>query len=333
MPMKKQKKLMEYVIMLFEKHGQKAFEKAKTDVLKEKMRPIQVHKAICYFMEESWHDVQHPALMSLTCEAVGGNPAETIGVSAGIVLLAGAADIHDDVIDCSKVKNGKLTVFGKFGKDIAVLVGDALLFKGLTLLYNACEKLSKDLRESIPKLVEQAFFEIGSAEALETELKKEKYNITPEEYYSVIEAKAGVADTCAKIGALLGGGSTNEVNMLGQYGRTLGILMEIRNDFIDLFDPIELKNRVKNECLPFPLLYAFQNLEIKYKIVQLLSGKKITNRTVHKLLNLVMDLNEVQKLKEKMKNLIDFQMKQLHNYNIRIRDKLSILLQATIEDL
>ena len=73
-----------------------------------------------------------PALFSLVCEAVGGDPDITMPIAISITLISGAIDIHDDIIDQSKTKGDQPTVFGKFGKDIALLVGDALMFKGFT---------------------------------------------------------------------------------------------------------------------------------------------------------------------------------------------------------
>jgi len=331
MKKKNNKKLMKQVQVLLTKHGQRAFEIAKTAVLNEKMMCKLVYEAIRYFMEESWYDVQHPALLSLACEAVGGNPDATTQIGAAIVLLAGAADIHDDIIDKSITKGSRPTVYGKFGKDIALLAGDALLFKGLILLHEACEKLPKKQRQAILNLTKQAFFEIGSAEAKETGFK-EKYDLTPEEYRKVIEMKAAVAEANTRIGAILGGGYSEEIDVLGHYGRTLGMLMTIRDDFIDLFEPDELGNRAKNECLPLPILYAFQNKRKKSEIIRLFRKNKITKQETRKILDLIMDTKNVQELKKEMKLLIKKEEKLLGRIG-RTKNALRLLLHSTLEDL
>ena len=45
-------------------------------------------------------------------------------MSAALVLLTGAADIYDDIIDKSKVKSTKPTAYGKFSQDAVLLAGD-----------------------------------------------------------------------------------------------------------------------------------------------------------------------------------------------------------------
>lgn len=332
MTKKTRKKLMERVQVILKKHGQNAFETAKNVILKEKNVCTQVYEALRYFMEESWYDVQHPALISLACKAVGGNSNKAINIGASIVLLAGAADLHDDVIDKSKVKNSRPTVLGKFGKDIAILAGDALLFMGLFLLYKSCEGLSKEQSEAIMKIVKQAFFEISNAEAIEAKHRKDKYNLTPEKYYKIIEAKAAVAEACARIGAILGGGSLEEIDVLGHYGRTLAILMTIRDEFIDIFEPDELANRIKNECLPFPFLYALKNAKERDKLIQLIKANKITEKVSQKLVDLITGMEETQKLKNELRSLIENEINLLKSIK-RNHNTLKLILESTLEDL
>jgi len=333
MSKKTNKKLMEQAKTILKQRGQKAFETAKNTVLKEKIKYEPAYEALRYFMEEVWHDFTHPALLSLACEAVGGNPDKTNQIGAAIALIAGAADVHDDIIDRSEIKGSKLTVFGKFGGDIALLAGDALLFEGLTLLHEACENLPKKQRKAVLKLSKQAFFDIGSAEAKETSFKG-KHDLAPEEYSSLIEMKAAVAEANTQIGAILGDGTPEEIAALGRYGRTLGVLMTIRDEFIDTFEPDELKNRAENECLPLPILYMFQNPELKKQITYILKKKKITEGDAHKIVDVVFEAKEIQNLKKEIRSLV----KKASAEIIIIKKPsvlpvLRLLLEASIEDL
>src|SRR3972149_4246174 len=213
------KKLMEQARTLLKERGQKAVEVSKQYVLKEKLEYAPLREALRYFMEELWDDILHPALLSLACEAVGGNPEETINFGAAIVLLAGGADIHDDIIDQSIVKGSKKTVFGKFGRDIAILAGDALLLKGVYLLHEACEHLPGNEKKEILKLMRDAVFEVSGAEAKEATLRG-RTDILGQEYLDIINRKVASAEATARIGAILGGGTKSEIAVLGHYGRT-----------------------------------------------------------------------------------------------------------------
>ena len=77
-------KLMEQVKAILIERSKKAMELAKQAVLKEQIKYEPLHEALRYFMEEIWYDASHPTLLSLACEAVGGNPDATIDVGAAI---------------------------------------------------------------------------------------------------------------------------------------------------------------------------------------------------------------------------------------------------------
>jgi len=325
------KKSMEKVKKLLEERGRKAYEVAKEEILNEEIEYKPIRDALQYFIQELWHNFQHPALLSLTCESVGGKPEDTTFIGAALVLLTGAADIHDDIIDQSKTKGSKPTVFGKFGRDIALLVGDALLLKGFTLLQKACEGLPRKQGEKIMSSVREAFFEIGVAEAKETSFRG-NWDLAPEEYLDIIRMKAAIAEVTARIGATLGGGNSKEINALAHYGRTLGILMTIRDDFIDLFELDELGNRAKNECLPLPILYAFRNTRKKSEIVRLLKKDQITEKEIEEILDLIIDMKEVQELKNEMQLLVE-KAENFLSYIRRNRSSLELLLHSTLEDL
>ena len=79
--------------------------------------------------------------MSLAYEAVGDNPKKTIPFSEAIVLVTGAADLHDDVIDKTFQKGANLTVLGKFGAPVAILAGDVLLSQGMSQLSRSLAEL------------------------------------------------------------------------------------------------------------------------------------------------------------------------------------------------
>lgn len=333
MKRKTRKKLRGKVKILLKKRGQESFEFAKKTILQEKIGYKPVHEALRFFMEEAWYDVQHPALLSLTCEAAGGNPDKTTRIGAAMVLMTGAADIHDDIIDKSEIKGSKLTVLGKFGKDIALLVGDALLFEGLTLLHESCESLPKKQKQIIINLTKQAFFEIGNAEAKEISFKGKK-DLAPEEYRNIIEMKAAVAEANARIGAVLGGGTLEEIDALGRYGRILGVLMTIRDEFIDTFEPDELRNRAENECLPLPILCAFKNDKTKSKLLCLLKKRKLNENDAYRVVEIISNTKEVQQLKKQMRLLIRNGIESLQFGKVRrMKKELRQLLLSTIDDL
>ncbi len=140
-------KLLQQVNAILLKRSKKAIESAKKAVSQEQIKDPKLREALHYFMEEICADASHPTLLSLACEAVGGNPDKTVGVAKAIVLLTGAADIHDDIIDQSQTKDLKPTIYGKFGKDIAIVAADILWIKGMLTLNEECEHFQLEKKD------------------------------------------------------------------------------------------------------------------------------------------------------------------------------------------
>lgn len=326
-----EEKLMEQVKKLLIERSKKAIEIAKKAVLQEQLKYQPLQEALRYFMEEIWYNAAHPALLSLSCEAVGGDPEATTNIAAALVLLTGAADIHDDIIDQSITKDSKPTVYGKYGKDIAIIAGDVLWFKGMLMLNEACEPFPVEKKRAILELAKQSFFDIGSVEAKEANLRR-NLDLQPEAYLDIITVKVSVAQAAAEIGAIVGDGTAQEVEILGQFGKTLGTLMTIRDEFVDMFELDELKNRFKNECLPLPILCAFQDADLKKEIIGLLEREEISETDLDKMLELVTNASEVQKIGKEMRSTMQEVAKRLscikQNNDIFIQ-----MLESTLEDL
>ncbi|MGD6934576.1 MAG: polyprenyl synthetase family protein [Candidatus Bathyarchaeia archaeon] len=289
--------------------------------------PPQLRNLASYFIEETWPNTHHPALMALTCEAVNGNIKKTYPISAAVVLLTGAADIHDDIIDKSKRKGNKQTAYGKFNKDLVLLAGDMLLFQGLISFHNAAENLPKKMRQAIFDVLEQSFFKIGYSITSERCLRKKPANIL--EYRNIIENKGCIAQACAEIGAIIGQGKPKDVEVLSHYGKTLGFLMTLKNEFTDMQDIREMKGRLKNEILPLPMLYAFKDAAAKAQITALLQDK-LTKQNVLKINKIATATEEVQQLKQEMINLQLTEENALDTLKIR-QDSLKLLLKSSTQ--
>jgi geranylgeranyl pyrophosphate synthase len=266
---------------LFEEKGAKINSLIKRAMFENEknVQSKEVRAALHYFLDEYWSDLARPTLMSLACEAVGGNAQTVTSITVPIMLIASGVDIHDDIIDKSKMKNERLTVFGKYGQDIALLTGDALMFKGFSLLQLALKNIPEERAKQVLRIFEKAFFDLGDAEALELPFKS-RIDIDPNEYLRIINKKAADVEAYTHMSALISGGTKKEVNALQEYGRILGILAIMRDDLIDMIDKEELLHRLKNEVPPLPILYASLKPKAKSQISSILSKRRTTNRDI-----------------------------------------------------
>jgi geranylgeranyl pyrophosphate synthase len=275
--------------------GNTALEKARESIVLNCKNKTDLSLALRYFSKVTLENALpvFPALISLACESVGGNPKKTIPFAEAIVLITGAADLHDDVIDKTFRKRANLTVLGKFGASITILAGDILLSQGMTKLCKESGRIKKEKGDLITNLSMEAILEICDAESSEAQLIKRPLHFSLKEYSLVLWHKAVVPELAMKIGAILGNGNPRNVESLGKIGRTFGIVSLIVEEFTDVLDENELRNRIENGCPPLPVLYALQATKTK-KVLSPLLGN-LSDKGVHnKVIETVFSCSEVQ---------------------------------------
>jgi len=326
---------MEAVKRMVTERGEGATRIAVTEILKSRTRGGSVTKALRYFTRVTVLGglPVFPALVSLSTEAAGGKPEKTNTVAASIALISWAADIHDDIIDKSKVKYAKKTVYGKFGSTIAILAGDALLILGSTLLNKECEALCEKRKREILDSIQEATLKIGNAEAEERAMIK-KPEIKPKDYLKIIRLKAVVPEIICRIGGILTDADQETVKILGHYGRTFGIASNIRDEFLDLLDHAELQNRVSNEILPLPILCALQDLELAGKIKPLIKNRKLGRKESNKIVKIVLESPQARSLRKELDLTIEKELKRIKPLqNSEAKKELTMLLLATKEGI
>jgi len=263
----------------------------------------EIRDALHYFLEKYWTDLARPTLMCLSCEAVGGDCQKVTSITIPMMLIAGGIDLHDDIIDKSKVKNDRPTVFGRFGGDVALLTGDALMFRGFTTLDQALKDIPKQKARMILRILNKAFFELGDAEAMELTLRG-KISAVPEAYLRIINKKAADVEAYTYISALMGSGTTEERTALKKYGRILGMLAIIRDDLIDMTDEEELMHRLGTEIAPLPLVYAALDAQARASINIILSKKTKTMKDTRRIIEISAANNGLICTRRKMDELI-----------------------------
>lgn len=326
------KKNMATVQSILRTRSAKSLELARKRILKMNIESSQARRAIRFYAEQ-WDDIAHPGILALSCEAVGGNVEKVIPFQVATLLLTATMDLHDDILDQSRIKNGRPTVFGRFGKDITLLIGDAFFLEGFALLYKNEGGASPASVRRMIEAIENAYFEVGNAHLLEAALKEEA-ETSSETYLNIIEKKAWSIGVHASLGAILGGGTPKEIQALENYGKTLGTLIILREEFVDLFEPEELLSRMKNECLPLPLLYAFKDSDLKRKLLTILSKPKISQSDVAQLVRALIDGKVVDEFRKHMQDL-SLQATESISFvkNRRTKCAMEILIQATLKDI
>jgi len=320
------------VVADLQKRSKKGLRFAKNIMKKEKLEHPKLRQALNHYLHY-WNDFTHAGLFSAACEVVGGNYEKIIPTQASIAMMSAAFDIHDDIIDKSNIKQKIPTVFGKFGIEMALLLGNAFLIEGYKLFVDSTKELSEKKRDIALDRIKELLFQVGNAHALEVGMKESK-KFTPKNYLKITELKAASVEADMYLGALFGGGKKTEIESLAKIGRILGILGTLRDDLIDVFDIEELNTRLSINDLPLPLIFAMQDTKIRKKAKIIISKKKLTKQDATKLGFITLESKPVLRIKQEMKSLTDNGLNLIKNLsNINQRSKLQVLLSSIREDL
>lgn len=320
------------VVADLKRRSKKGLKLAKEILQAEKINHPKLHEALEHYIAH-WNDFTHPGLFSIACEAVGGDPDDFVPTQAAIAMMAAAFDVHDDIIDKSKVKNKIPTVYGKFGAEMALLLGNAFLIEGFKLFVDSSVMLPKEKENRAVVTFKRLLFEVGNAHALEVGLR-EKKNVDPTEFLEIIKMKAAGIEADMHLGALFGGGENVEVEVLAKLGRILGILVMLREEFIDVFDIEELCQRISVKDLPPPLIFAMQDPRAKRKVMKIISKVKITESDVSELVDVTLAAMPIIKLKEEMHSLIREGKNLTSNLlKTKLQSQFQTILSSMLEDL
>jgi len=328
----KGKALMPQILRMLEAQGGESLKQAQ-----KRLYAIRVEDAKARASLESyasnWNDFIHPSILSLSSDAVSKRTPIITDLQVMVLLMTAAMDIHDDVMDRSKEKNGKPTLYGKFGGDLAILVGDAILMESLLMLQSIRKSMEEESFDRIVTSVKNTLLEVGNAHLIELQLEKSA-NILPQEILNLIEKKAAIFAGISEMGGIAGKGSNDQINALKTSARTFGYLVMLREEFIDMFEPPELTSRIRHEYPPLPIIIAKGDPRIK-EFLRVHSRSKITKKSLQELIDVVYLNEKVVHLKEDMKNKAKQTIRLLEQQNLNKEPALEIsrLIEATLEDL
>ena len=201
-----------------------------------------------------------PMLILLTARNYGVVSDVTLHGAVGLELLHTASLVHDDVVDESSERRGQASVNATYDNKVAVLVGDYILS---TALLNVSFTGHQDIIQNLAELGRT----LAAGEILQLS-NIQNQAISEDVYYDVIKQKtAALFEACAAIGAISAGASDEEIKKASDFGQTLGIMFQIRDDIFDYYDSKEIGKPTGNDMtegkLTLPVIYALNNSDFE----------------------------------------------------------------------
>ena len=172
-----------------------------------------------------------PVLLLMGADAFDTDCKNAIKPAIGIEMFHNFTLLHDDVMDKSEMRRGRLTVHKKFDVNSAILSGDTMLTLASQYVSNVDEKILRNVLDVFDNMAIRVYE--GQRMDMDFESKPE---VSVEKYIKMIEYKTGaLLGASVKIGALIGGATEKDAELMNQFGINIGIAFQIQDDWLDTF--------------------------------------------------------------------------------------------------
>ena len=167
-----------------------------------------------------------PAVLLMAARLSGYQGDRSVLYASVVEFIHTATLVHDDIIDDSDLRRGRLAVHSRWGNDITVLLGDYLYIKSMAMaLTHDTLELVRVLCDVTLKMIEGELYQLT---------KNGDAAINEEEHFDIIRRKtAYLFGGCAQIGGMLGHVSRELEEALREYGFNLGITFQLVDDLLD----------------------------------------------------------------------------------------------------
>ena len=192
-------------------------------------------------------------LCARLCGHVDGNTARYATI---FEYLHAATLLHDDLVDGADMRRGRTVANQVWDNPTAVLTGDFLLARGLSI---AADTGLSEVIWTIAGITENM-----SQGEIRQLARKGDVSLTEAEYLEVIRCKTAVLfEGACRTGALVAGADNGCVKALSDYGHHLGVAFQMADDLLDYTqDAAALGKRsgadLREGKLTLPLIHALQ---------------------------------------------------------------------------
>ncbi|MBQ3211912.1 MAG: polyprenyl synthetase family protein [Alistipes sp.] len=207
--------------------------------------PKDLYAPIIYSMSGGGKRIR-PTLLLLVCEAFGGKLQDALPAASAVEMFHNFTLLHDDIMDNADVRRGKPSVFARWGENVAILSGDAMMIYAYRLLSGApADKLPR-----IMDIFTTMALQVCEGQQYDMDFEK-RQKVSVVEYMNMIELKTSVLLAgAAMIGAVLGDASEGDCKKIYRYALELGLAFQQQDDLLDSYGTVEeLGKRIGGDIL------------------------------------------------------------------------------------
>lgn len=183
-----------------------------------------------------------PLIMSETFKMCGGSSDIIEPFMAAAEFIHTYSLVHDDLpaMDNDMYRRGCLTTHAKFGEDMGILAGDALLNYAYETMFNCIASMNREdkaLQYAIDaaKVISSkaGIYGMVGGQTLDVSLTGQYMN--EEQLDFIFRLKTGaLLEASFMAGGILAGKSGDDIDRLQKIGRLVGIAFQIQDDILDV---------------------------------------------------------------------------------------------------
>lgn len=192
--------------------------------------PHLLYEPIRYSMQEGGKRVR-PLMLLLAANIFTDKIQPFLRTAIGVEMFHNFTLLHDDIMDNSPTRRGRDSVHRKWGSNVAILSGDAMMIYAYKLII---ETPSKDLIKVL-SVFNKLSLELCEGQQYDMDFENKEL-VSMEEYIQMICLKTSVLIAGAiEMGAILGGASEDDCHKLYDFGLNIGIAFQLQDDILDAY--------------------------------------------------------------------------------------------------
>lgn len=290
-------KLLEYA-----KHvAKKVDEFIYTNVLIGK--PESLYNASTYLLKAGGKRLR-PTLLILSSRIVGGSEEVALPAAAAIEVLHNFTLVHDDVMDMDEFRRGVPTVHKVWGIPTAIVVGDLLFSKSLEAIF-MLKNINEEQILKSAKILVKAASTIAEGQAMDMSFE-ERTDVTEKEYFTMIYKKTAVLfEAATKIGAIIGNASKENIELLGNYGKYLGLAFQIQDDILGVMGEEKKLGKpvgsdIREGKKTIIVIHALKTASLKEreKLLEALGNRNISKNEILEIVKILEKIGSIDYAKE-----------------------------------
>lgn len=207
--------------------------------------PVELYKPIEYVMSMGGKRVRPVALL-LAYNLYKEDLTFALAPAAGFEIFHNYTLLHDDLMDRADMRRGKQTVHKVWDDNAAILSGDAMF----VLAYQYIARTSPGYLKGALDLFNTTAIEVCEGQQYDIDFES-RQDVTAKEYIEMIRLKTAVLlAACLKLGAILGDASSEDAELLYDFGINLGIAFQLKDDWLDVYgDPVVFGKNLGGDIL------------------------------------------------------------------------------------